>query len=143
MAESRQDLHSYETFIAVADDCPATAGEAPKARDGVRTAAQVHYEMVCLSPYEFTQPQVLFAAELAKKGLDPAQHPEGGATWEAFYAKGQPCLRASALGKRYGWGVHFNEEAKVAGYAVDSAEYTRLVGDPAVAHTRAMRTRRA
>ena len=70
-------------------------------------------------------------------------HPEGGATGEAFYAKGQPCLRASALGKRYGWCVHVNEAAKVAGYAVDPAEYKRLARDPAVAHTRAMRTRGA
>lgn len=142
MADHKQDLDTCATFIAVAEDCPATTGEVPVARRGAKTAAVVHYEMACLSRYEFTQPQVLFAAELAKKGLDPAEHPEGGATWEAFFSKGQPCLRASALGKRYGWGVHFDARGRVAAYAVDSAEYQRFARDAAVKQTRAMRNSR-
>lgn len=143
MAESRPSLDSASTFIAVADDCPATHGEVPVARGAAKTAAQVHYEMTCEAPYRYTQAQILFAAELAKKGLDPVEHPEGGATWKAFYAKGQPCLRCSPLGKRYGWGLHFDAQGRVAAYPVGSSEYARLAGDASVEHTRAMRNRRA
>ena len=140
---SRPGIDASATFIAVADDCPATRGEVPAARKGTKTAATVHHEMACEAPYRYTQSQILFAAELAKKGLDPAEHPEGGATWQAFYAKGQPCLRCSPLGKRYGWGLHLDAQGRVAGYPVDSAEYRRLSADASLTRTRAMRNRRA
>lgn len=133
----------YETFIRVAEDCPVDSGEVPTARGGKRTAAQAHYEMTRDAPYRYTQEQVLFAAELTKKGLDPKDHPEGGETWQAFYSKGQPCLRASPLAKRYGWGFHFDADGRVA--ALDRAEpaYAERAADASLRQLAAMRTRRA
>ncbi|WP_342481620.1 DUF6157 family protein [Paenibacillus sp. FSL L8-0340] len=37
--------------------------------------------------------------------------------WGALFSKSNPCLRASMLSKRYGWGMHFNDEGKIALYA--------------------------
>lgn len=59
-----------------------------------------------------------------------------------FFSKDQPCFRASALPKRYGWGIHSNHEGKLALYAVESAEYQALASRPDVRHLKAMRSQR-
>lgn len=46
---------------------------------------------------------------------------------ELFLSKGQPCFRSSLLKKRYGWGIHSNEEGKVALFGVETDEYKKLV----------------
>ena len=135
-------MNASGSFIATAEDSTATTGETPKLRGDAKTAAEVHFEMAVQQPYRYTEEQILFAAELAKKGLDPADHPEGGPRWQAFFGKGQPCLRTSPLGKRYGWGIHIDRQGRVAAVASDSAEYRRLSQDPTLKQTRAMRTSR-
>ena len=61
----------------------------------------------------------------------------------AFFAKGQPCLRSSALAKRYGWGIHSDEGGRVALYARESERYAQLAADPHVNHLKAMRNKRS
>jgi hypothetical protein len=57
-------------------------------------------------------------------------------------------MRSSDLGKRYGWGVHADENGRIALYAVDSTEYAALAAGVSpfdgstVAVTRAMRSSR-
>jgi len=63
-----------------------------------------------------------------------------------YFSKGRPCLRASDLGKKYGWGVHCDDSARVALYGVETPEYSALVdqglrdGSPKI--IRAMRSSR-
>ena len=52
-------------------------------------------------------------------------------------------MRASGLGKRFGWGVHADAEGRVAIYAVDGKRYQALARDPGLKQVRAMRTKRA
>jgi hypothetical protein len=52
-------------------------------------------------------------------------------------------MRASGLGKRFGWGVHADAEARIAIYAVDSKRYQTLARDPGLKQVRAMRAKRA
>jgi predicted DNA-binding transcriptional regulator YafY len=59
------------------------------------------------------------------------------------FCKGQACLRASALTKRYGWGTHHDGEGKVALYAVESEAYKQYSEDAALKHTKGMRSKRA
>ena len=61
---------------------------------------------------------------------------------ELFFSKGQPCFRASPLTKRYGWGIHSDQDGKIAMVAVDSKEYQILVADEAVKKKKAMRSKR-
>lgn len=35
-------------------------------------------------------------------------------------------MRASALGKKYGWGVHYDAHGKMALYGLDSREYEQF-----------------
>lgn len=128
-----------DTFIAVAEDCPVDAAEVPAAKDPP-TIASLHYELIAASPYAQTSDEVLFEAFARRAGLVPA---ERDAARQAFFAKGQPCLRSSPLGKRYGWGTHHDSAGRVALVAVGTDEYERLANDPTITQTRAMRSRRA
>ncbi|WP_309237962.1 DUF6157 family protein [Streptomyces albidus (ex Kaewkla and Franco 2022)] len=62
----------------------------------------------------------------------------------AFLSKPRPCLRASPLPKKYGFGLHFDDEGRVALCPVESEEYMRLVeGAGGATVVRAMRSARA
>ena len=135
-------MHSTDyrdTFIEIAEDCPAESGQEPPAAESP-TVAALHYELIATEPYAHTSDDVLFETHARRRGIADADREVARAQ---FFAKRQPCLRSSPLGKRYGWGTHHDEQGRVALYPVDSDDYRRLAADPALAHTRAMRTRRA
>lgn len=128
-----------ETFIEVAEDSPAGHAVEPPARDEP-TIAQLHYELISTQPYALTSDDVVFETYARRAGVPDG---ERDAARTAFFSKGQPCLRSSPLGKRYGWGIHHDAEGRVALYPQESAEYARLAADADVAHTKAMRSKRA
>ena len=128
----------YDTFIEVSEDCPAAAGAEPPVRDQP-TVAALHYELIAMRPYELTSDEVVFETYARRAGIAAADRE---AERTRYFAKGQPCLRSSPLGKRYGWGIHHDAEGRVALYPVDSDDYRRLAADPSLAHTRAMRSAR-
>ncbi|MFK7928133.1 MAG: DUF6157 family protein [Myxococcota bacterium] len=136
-------LHDYiSTFISVAEDCPATEASAPPVRPNKVSAANVHHRMIVDEAGQHTQSRILFAAFLNAKGHDPSEHPEGGELWTQFWSKGQPCLRCSALGKRYGWGLHFDAQGRVRAVPVDSPDYARFAADSGLVQKKAMRSKR-
>jgi len=125
-----------DTFIQVADDCRADAGVVPPERREP-TVARMQYDLIHGDPYRYTSDDIIFAVYAARNKIDPAEHEARRA---AFFAKGQACLRASPLGKTYGWGIHFDGEGRVAIYARDSDAYNRLRADPALRQLKAMRS---
>ena len=129
----------FNTLIEIAEDCPASAGETPPIKGDKQSVANLEYEMLHGHPYEFTSDDVLFAVHATRKEI-----PEEGLAEarDIFFSKGQPCLRAAPLTKRYGWGIHSDETGKVAMFGVDSPEYQRLVADESVIKTKAMRSKR-
>jgi hypothetical protein len=129
-----------DTFIEVADDCPVPAAEVPARKGEAKTIATMHYELIAGHPYEFTSDQIIFEVYAQRAGIAP-EHRD--AERERFFSKGQACLRSSPLGKRYGWGTHHDAEGRVAAYPLGSEEYDRLRADADLAHTKAMRSKRA
>ena len=130
----------YDTFIEVAEDCPAMAGEAPPAKTGAPSVAGLQYALIAGEPYVHTSDDVLFDVHAARQRITPAAR---AAERGRFFSGSQPCLRSSPLAKRYGWGIHSNGDGKVALVPVESPEYRRLAGDPHVRHVKAMRSKRA
>lgn len=128
----------FDTFIEVADDSPVDHAVEPPARESP-TVAEFHYTLLSAKPYSLTSDEVIFETHARRAGIPDD---EKDAARVAFFSKGQPCLRSSPLGKRYGWGTHHDSQGRVALYPRDSAEYARLAADPALAHTRAMRSKR-
>lgn len=140
MAE--RSTNYYSTFISVAEDCPVNAASEPPASKGKMTAAQIHLRMARDEAGSHTQEQILFRTYLNAKALNSSEHVEGGETWKVFFSKGQPCLRTSALGKRYGWGLHFDEVGRVTAVPMESSMYVCLANDPDLRQLKAMRSRR-
>ena len=129
----------YDSFILVADDSPALAGEIPPAKAGGPTVANIQFEMISKQPYVFSSDEVVFEVFALKQDLTKTEKP---AAKVAFFSKGQPCLRASPLTKRYGWGVHFNKEGKIAIYGCESKMYQKLANDKSITQLKAMRSSR-
>jgi hypothetical protein len=131
---------SSETFIEVAEDCPAAHAEVPPARGDRPTKAAIEYELIVGEPYALTEEDVAFRTRVVMRDIPTADWP---AERERVRSQEKPRLRVSALAKRYGWGIHIDSHGCVALVAVESAEYQRLAGDPALRHVRAFRTKRA
>jgi hypothetical protein len=129
----------YNTFIEVAEDCPATIATVPPQKGEGKTAAGIQFALINAKAYQYTSDDVLFQVHAAKNKISSKDFPSER---ERFFSKGQPCFRASPLAKRYGWGIHSNEEGKIALYAVESDEYRKLAADKSLKHTKAMRTKR-
>lgn len=130
----------YNTLIEIAEDCPASTGEMPPVKGDKKSVANLQFDLVYNNPYRFTSDDILFTVFATRKELPEGEWAEQR---EAYFAKGQPCFRASPLTKRYGWGVHSNEEGKIAMFGVETAEYQQFVADKKVEKTKAMRSKRA
>jgi hypothetical protein len=126
-----------DTFIEVSEDCPAVCGEIPTSKGDKKSIAMLQYELLQKQPYTLTSDDVLFQIYAERHDLTPAEYEEART---GFFSKGQACLRASPLGKRYGFGVHSNSEGKVAIYARESAEYEQFVKDTTIKKVKAMRS---
>ena len=136
----KSDMNYYDTFIEIAADFPVETAVVPEEKGAKKTMAQLQYEMIALNPYRYTQEDVLFETYADYNGIPTESRP---LEREKFFSKGQPCLRASALGKRYGWGVHSDAEGRVALYPIESPEYKQMVENSGIKHLKAMRSKRA
>ncbi|GAB2660110.1 DUF6157 family protein [Saccharopolyspora gloriosae] len=136
-----------DTFIAVAEDCPAKTGTVPPAKGDDPSVSARTYALIAGHPYEFTSGDVLFTVFADRQGIPDEDRVHARLE---FFARSQPCLRSSQLGKRYGWGIHADARGRLALYAVDGPEYAEFTsgrrsadsGAP-ITLTRAMRNSRA
>jgi hypothetical protein len=130
----------FNTFIQIAEDCKAAKGEVPPVKGDDKTIANLQFEMIFDNPYKYTSDDVIFHGYAVKNQIkSKAEQIEARAV---FFSKGQACLRASPLTKRYGWGVHHNAEGKVAIYAADSPEYEKLSNDKTLKQLKGMKSKR-
>ena len=135
-----ESTNYFNTFIEIAEDCPVQTGEVPPIKGEKKTVANLQYEMLVANPYKFTSDDVLFSVFAQRKEIPENEIEEQR---RIYFSKGQPCFRSSPLTKRYGWGIHSNEEGKIAMYGVETEGYQEFVADKSVQKTKAMRSKRA
>jgi hypothetical protein len=124
----KKDMNYYMTFITAAPDCPVNEGVIPPAKQGGPTKPRIEYELLSAHPYTFTQEELIFEVHVRHKGIsEEERESRGDEIREALFRKPQPCLRASMLPKKYGWGLHFDAEGKIALYGKESPEYQRFL----------------
>lgn len=128
-----------DTFILIADDCPAVKGEIPPLKGSEKTIANLQFELIFENPYVYNSDDVLFKCFSIRNNLPKAELKK---TREDFFSKGQPCFRASPLTKRYGWGVHSDKNGKIALYGCNTAEYKQFAKDKSLKLLKAMKTSR-
>jgi len=129
----------YNTFIEIADDCPISNGEIPPIKAETKTVANIQFEIIIKKPYKFTSDDILFQVFADKNDLTKSEYKEAR---EQFFSKGQACFRASPLTKRYGWGVHYDHEGKMAIYGADSPEYEKFSKDKTLKIIKAMKSKK-
>ena len=116
-----------DTFVLIAPDCPATAAVVPVARGAGLTVPVIQYELLTARPYTLTLEDLIYQTHVRRAGLTPAEADRRSTAIRAeLFAKPHPCMRASALPKRYGWGVHHDGRGRMALIAMGSAEYRRF-----------------
>lgn len=131
---------NYEqTFIAVADDSVAETGIAPPEKADNPSVASRTWRLIHANPYVFTSDDVIFTVWADRQEIPESERERAR---EGFFARGRACLRASDLGKKYGWGIHHDDRGRVALVGVESSEYRALATSPAVKMVKAMRSSR-
>lgn len=126
-------------FIEIAEDAKTTQGEVPPLKGKKKPVATLQFEMLYVNPYQYNSDEVLFGVFARRKGFDEE---ELARQKEIYFSKGQPCLRASPLTKSYGWGVHSNEEGKVAIDGTETEEYQQFLRNPSIRKVKAMSSKR-
>ncbi|WP_159881902.1 DUF6157 family protein [Paenibacillus puerhi] len=120
-------MNYYDTFITVSPDSKATVGLVPQEKKNGPSKHGIEYELLAGSPYAYTQEELLFEVHIRHKGIPPEElEARGEQLWNEFFQRSHACLRASMLPKKYGWGIHFDKEGKIALYGVESPEYKKL-----------------
>lgn len=127
------------TFIQLAADSPVREAQIPPLKASGPTAANVQFDLLQEHPYKYDSDDAVFEVYARKQGLNAGQRK---AAREEFFSKGQPCLRASALTKRYGWGVHSDANGKVALIPAGTPEYEAFANRVDLKQVQAMRTSR-
>lgn len=128
----------FNTFIEVAKDCPVDKAEAPPERSK-KTKVRMQYELILENPYQYTSDDLLFSIYAKRNDIPDSRKEEER---ETYFSQGRACLRSSSLGKRYGWGIHYNENGEIAIYGVESDRYDELSKDESLNHLKAMRSSR-
>jgi hypothetical protein len=133
-----------DQFIEIAPDCPAAKSVIPHDTDGKRSIATIEYDLLSSKPYGYTLAELKFATHVLHKQI-PATELKAHAQQlrDAFFSKPYACMRASPLTKKYGWGVHYDKDGKIAIFPVESKEYQRFVRDKNIKKYSAMRSKRA
>ena len=127
------------TFIAIADDSSAERGIVPPEKVDNPSVVSRTWRMIAEHPYEYCSDDVIFGVWADRQGISEG---ERDAAREEFFEKGRACLRASDLGKKYGWGIHHDAEGRVAVYGLESTGYQAFVDSGDVAVVKAMRSSR-
>jgi len=137
-------MNYYDTFILIAPDSSATRGTAPPQREGARSIPAIEFALLSARPYGYTQEELLFAVHLQREGISPTEATsKHNSLWAQFFSKSRACLRTSALPKKYGWGLHFNPEGRIALVAVESPLYAAFSKSENLKVLPAMRSKRA
>jgi hypothetical protein len=131
-------------IVLVAEDCPAQEGETPGPGRSGPTVAQVQYDLLAAEPFRWTEDDVLFESWWRRQDAAATASAADKEHARADYlARPRPCLRASPLPMRYGWGLVFDDQDRVALCPVGSPEYRALAaGDGGVEVQRSFRRTR-
>jgi hypothetical protein len=114
------------TFITVAEDCESSAGQVPPVSPNGPSVAAVQHQILSEQPYALTQEDVLFETEVRRRWTADQLEPRRDELRQAFSEHRRADLRSSPLPKRYGWGLHFDADGRIALVARETAEYERF-----------------
>lgn len=126
----------YDTFIEVAEDTKTDCGTKPPTKEK-KTIAEIQYDLIANHPYKYTFDDILFQVYAIRNDLVETEYKEAR---ERFFSKGQPCFRTSPLAKTYGFGIHHNNNGKIAIYGMETTAYQKYLLDTKTRNVTAMKS---
>ena len=131
---------SYKnTLITISEDSKVSSAKVPVIRNEKPTIAYIEHDLINNNPYKFTQEDVQFKTYLIKNQMEAENSAE---LREQYFSKSKACFRASPLVKNYGWGIHYNNQGKIAIYDVNSEMYNQLLKQDDITKLKGMRSKR-
>ncbi|MCY9140211.1 DUF6157 family protein [Peribacillus frigoritolerans] len=131
---------SYKnTLITISEDSKVSSAKVPVIKNEKPTIAYIEHDLINNNPYKFTQEDVQFKTYLIKNQMEAENSAE---LREHFFSKSKACFRASPLVKNYGWGIHYNNQGKIAIYDVNSEMYNQLLKQDDITKLKGMRSKR-
>ncbi|MEP9409382.1 DUF6157 family protein [Peribacillus frigoritolerans] len=131
---------SYKnTLITISEDSKVSSAQVPVIKNEKPTIAYIEHDLIKNNPYKFTQEDVQFKTYLIKNQMEAKNAAE---LREQFFSKSKACFRASPLVKNYGWGIHYNNQGKIAIYDVNSEMYNQLLKQDDITKLKGMRSKR-
>ena len=125
------------TFIEIAEDCPVQKGEIPQLKKAGKTIANIQYEIIEGNPYKYTSDEIIFQCYMIKNKVKGNLNK----LKEEFFSKGQPCFRASPLTNQYGWGIHYDNNGKMALYGCETTGYKKCKNDKNIKALKALKNK--
>ena len=125
------------TFIKVAEDYALDVAKTEIKPD---TIGALQLAILTAKPYEITSDDLLFEVFTIRNNIAQSESANKRA---AFFSKPQACLRASPLVKTLGYGIHHNEQSKIAAFAIESEQYCALLQGENIKKVAGMRSKRA
>lgn len=107
-------------FITAAPDCPVAVGTVPRQALSI---AGLEHALLIDRPYHYTARDLVLDVHRRHKNVGESELD----AFRAFlFARSHPCMRLSMLTKRWGWGVHYDEQGRMALYGAETPEYRRF-----------------
>lgn len=114
-----------EELIKISEDSPTDKCLRPE-NEG--TVEYIKFQVLIDSPYKYNEKEFFEEVHFNQRGKKHLRI-------ETY------SLKRVGLAKRYGWGIHINENKKIALVPCDSKKYTDLLNDPKVKKSKAYRNK--
>jgi hypothetical protein len=114
------------TLIKVASDCTVKRGTIPESNRKAFTDATVYYEVLSQNRYKLTERE-FYKESLEIRLRKKVKHKKY-------------MMKRNILCKKWGWGVHFDCNGKMALVGCETNEYNKLLSDPAITKMAAYRS---
>jgi len=139
----KKSMGYTDTFIKVAADCQVDKSEIPVSKNKSKPAHLFQYELLTEKPYAYNHEELIYQVYVLQKEIpESVLATESDKIKTELFSKGHPCMRASSLTKRYGWGAHYNQDGKIAIYPMESEAYKTLLESEKVKVVPAMKSKR-
>lgn len=132
-------MNYYDTLILISDDCPVSESQIPVSNRKKKTVAEIEYELLNGKPAFYTQDELQFEVHMKHKDISEAKR---DAEKVRFLEKSRACMRASALPKRFGWGIYFDSDGKAKLVPVESKRYQELQKRDDIKNLKAMQSKK-
>ena len=127
----------FNTLITIAEDSKTLKAEIPPVKLDKLTVANRQFDLLNANPGQVKSDDLLFQLYADKNEIPECDREQAR---EAFFSKGQPCLRTSPLAKSYGWGILYDEAGNIRLIDAASEEYENLLQDNRIKKVPAMRS---